>query len=115
MRLDQKKVYSECKKLKIKLNNDYWKLELSLADITKKYDIKNTRSILLLLKLLKITTRQPTVAVQNAIFHKKMIQKSHTQYKHGYHMTWNKKYVYFRSSYEENLMKKLDKKNIDMK
>ena len=43
----------------------------------------------------------------------RLLVKSGKQYKHGYHITWNNKKVYLRSSYEFDYAKLLDKQKIN--
>ena len=112
-------VYDEYDKIRNLLIIEYIDNELSPKDISNKYNYpKKSENILHLLKLFNIKTRNISesqiVFYQNNYVNRYMENTNDNyQFKHGWHITWNNKKIYYRSSYELNYAKKLDIENID--
>lgn len=120
------RVYSEYDRIRQILYNDYNNNLLSLTDIVIKYNFKaNTNRSLCKLaadlysqvfKKLKINTRTISEAVHLIKMLKpinNIVTSVNYKYKHGYHITWNNKQVYYRSSYELKYMKELDEQRVN--
>ena len=79
---------------------------LSCVDICKLLCQSNKKGNTLF-NILQIKTRNLSESVSNAIIQGKLKSKD------GYHITWNNKEVYLRSSYELDYAKQLDEQKID--
>lgn len=112
-------VYKEYYRIKDLLLKEYFDNKLSPQDIKIKYQYdKNFENILHILKSFGIKTRNLSESNINACLNGKprpQINDINTkyQYKHGWHITWNNKRIYYRSSYELKFAKKLDNNKID--
>jgi len=105
--------YEEFERIKNNLIDDYHIKELSLPEICVKYNHNNNRNLSKILESLGIKRR--TLSESNKVSIKKgKIKIPHKlyPYKCGFHKTWEGKEIFFRSSYEENYCKELDKKRI---
>jgi len=98
---------------------EYFDNELSPKDIKIKYQYdKNFENILHILKSFGVKTRNLSESEINACLNGKLktninnINSKH-QYTHGWHITWNEKKIYYRSSYELEFAQKLDDEKID--
>ena len=121
--LDITKLYTEDfiqEHIKVKqlLYKEYVDNCLSPADIYNKYNcqdyFKNSETLLHLFKDWKFPIRGWSKAVQNAWISGNLeLGNIYTQYKCGWHITWNNKEVYLRSSFELDYAKELDEKQID--
>jgi len=112
-------IYEENKKLKeineyvvdifkeLYFNKMYSRLQMSeILNIDKKTLYKFFRKH-------NFNLRTQSESIQNAIFQNRLIlPEIKNQYKTGYHLTWENKKVWYRSSYELDFCKELDKKNI---
>lgn len=110
-------VYNEFYKVKDLLYKEYYDNLLSPKDIAKKYNYnKNFENILHILKSFGFETRNSSTSAINACLNGKLNTKikhvSDYQFKHGWHITWDGKKIYYRSSYELDYAKKLDNKKI---
>lgn len=111
-------VYKEYYKIKELLLKEYFDNKLSPKDISIKYKYdKNSENILHILKTFKIKTRNLSEGGFNACLNGKLntyiINKNTKyQYKHGWHITWDNRKIYYRSSYELKFAKKLDEEKI---
>jgi len=90
------KIYKEYKRIRNKLIKEYTKNRLTLTDLCKKYKHPNIGNLYHTLKILGIIFRP---AVSN-------------RFKTGWHITWYKKKIFYRSSYELNYAKELDNQKI---
>ena len=93
----------------------YWNKKMSNSDIKKYFNYDKKRSIIQnTFKYLGIPTRNFRESTNNAILHNKIkYENTNNQYKQQWHITWNGKKVYLRSSYELDYAKKLDEQQID--
>ena len=108
----------EHNKVKELLYNEYVINGLSPSAIYEKYNCKeyfnNSETLLHLFKDWKFPIRSYSSAVSNALIKERLILGNiYTQYKCCWHITWNNKEVYFRSSYELDYAKELDEQQID--
>jgi hypothetical protein len=106
-------VYEEFNRVKNLLIEEYWNKQLSLPDISIKYNHSNVGNLSKILKSLDIDFRNFSEATHLTIINGKWHPKTSAVYKHGYHTTWNNKQVFYRSSYELDYCKELDEKKID--
>jgi len=92
------------------LKKDYFTDELSIIDMSKKYKI-NTQTLSEVFKRLNIPLRTPTQSGHIAAKNGKIKHNSTNSYpyKNGFHITWDNKKVHYRSSYELDYYKELDK------
>ena len=121
--LDITKLYTEDfiqehTKVKQLLYKEYVENCLSPQDIYNKYNCKeyfnNSETLLHLFKDWKFPIRSYSKAVKNAWYTGNLeLGNIYTQYKCGWHVTWNNKNVYLRSSFELDYAKELDKQQID--
>lgn len=110
-------VYNEFYKVKDLLYKEYYDNLLSPSDIAKKYNYnKHFENILHILKCFGFETRNLSESSINACLNGKLNTKikriSDYQFKHGWHVTWDNKKIYYRSSYELDYAKKLDDSRI---
>lgn len=83
-----------------------------MLDIQKIYEIKSERTLELLFKFLNIETRSFSEAQVLAILNGKSEIPNNYNFKCGWHISWENKQFFYRSSYELDYMKELDRKNI---
>lgn len=106
--------YFKCKQL---LYTEYVLNKLSPKDIYKKYNcsqyFNNFESLLQIFKEWGFETRNRSDAIINSYLNHNLTPPTSTQYKSGWHTTWNEKEIYYRSSYELDYAKSLDEQNID--
>lgn len=113
------KIYNEYYRIKDLILKEYFDNGLSPSDIAIKYNYnKNSENILHILKSFGIKTRNLSESEINAYLQNKLNNTmndndTNYQFKHGWHITWNNKKIYYRSSYELNFAKTLDAKNIN--
>ena len=111
-------IYKEYYRIKDLLLKEYFDNKLSPKDISVKYNYdRNSENILHILKSFGISTRNLSEGGINACLCGKSntcIDNKNTkyQYKHGWHMTWDNKQIYYRSSYELKFAKILDEEKI---
>lgn len=96
---------------------DYWDKELSLLDLVEKYNYlpNNVRNFSKILNSLKISRRSLSKSQNIAILqHKNLTPENfiNNQYKHGWHIDWEDKKHFYRSSYELDYYKILDEQKI---
>ena len=112
-------IYHEYYRIKDLLMKEYFDNYLSPKDIKEKYNYdKSFENILHTLKSFGIKTRTLSESEINACMLGKLSNyisndKTKYQFKHGWHITWNGKKIYYRSSYELKFAKKLDDNKID--
>ena len=106
------KVIDEFDRIKNKLEYEYNILETSIPELAKMYGHSNVGNFDKLLKYLNIKKRSLSESQHISIKNGRPLPCSF-QYKHGYHITWNGKQVYYRSSYELDYACLLDKDKIN--
>lgn len=106
-------VYLEFDKIKTILYDHYWTDNYGLNDIAMKYKIKSFATVQQLFKMFSISFRNLSDAMKNVTLQKGIFVHSSTNYKHGWHTTWNNKKVFLRSSYEFDYATELDNLKID--
>ena len=96
------------------LKEDYFDNELSLLDISKKYNM-NFKTIQLILKYSGVMLRTNIEAGHLAVKNGKGNYDNAVcfPYKSGYHITWKNKEVHYRSNYEKEYYSILDEQKID--
>ena len=108
------KIYSEFERIRNILIKDYVNKELSLEEVSKKYKHNNIRNFSKILNSLDIKRRSLS---QGGVFSyknfKHKLRKPYKCYKSGYHNTWMKTKVFYRSGYELKYCKYLDKRKIN--
>ena len=108
----------EHKKVKDLLYNEYVINHLSPKEIYDKYNCKeyfnHFETLLHLFKDWKFPIRSYSKAVSNAFINGRLtLGNIYTQYKCGWHTTWNNKEIYFRSSFELDYAKELDEQQVN--
>lgn len=107
-------IYEEFDRVKNMLIEDYWDKELSLPELTEKYNHYTPWNFVKILKSLDIDIRSMKEASINKYKNgKDNLTNIHNQYKHGWHKTWNGKDVFYRSSYEIEYAQQLDEQQVD--
>lgn len=102
--------YEEYERIKSILIEDYYDKELSIRDISEKYNHKMC-NIEKILKSFKIKLRSMSDSVALFIINKSS-HKKNSYFKQGYYTTWDNKQVFYRSSYELDYCKQLDEQKI---
>lgn len=110
--LGSEQAYDEFERIKQYVYDLYWNQKMSIHMIKDKCGYKSTDGNFS--KLLKhfIDFRDVSKAQQNLLEHcggKLPTYQGHYKYKHGWYETWEGKKVYYRSSYELDYCKELDK------
>lgn len=95
-----------------KIKDLYFEKKWSILMFKEEFNI-NPNSFHRFAKKNNINTRSVSEGVQCAFKEKRLNPVTHSKYKQGYHITWNNKKVYYRSSYELSYCKYLDTKKID--
>ena len=108
---------NEYNKVKQLLYNEYINNHLSPSAIFEKYNCKeyinHPETLLHLFKLMDFPIRNHSSAISNALMTKRLILGNiFNQYKCGWHITWDNKKVYLRSSFELDYAKTLDEQQI---
>lgn len=115
--LGSERIIEEFYKCKELLYNEYIINKLSPADIYKKYNcskyIKHSETLLHVFKNWGFNTRSYSDAVKECHLQGKLTSGTGQQYKQGWHITWNKKEVYYRSQNELDYAIELDNQQID--
>lgn len=108
------KIYEEYNRIKNLLIEEYYDNNLSLMDIGLKYNYLNL-NIIKLFDFLKIKRRDLSKSITLSFLKedRKLNYNPNCTYKTGWHITWNNKKIFYRSSYELEFCKKLDDKKID--
>lgn len=106
--------YNEFDRIVNNLKKDYFVNELSLTEISNKYNM-NYQTIHMVFKSLGIIARTISKAITNAIKNGKINYDNINSYpyKSGYHITWKGDQVHYRSSYEKEYYSILDEKKVD--
>ncbi len=112
-----KKFVDEYNKVKDLLYTEYVINQLSPKDIYIKYNCKkyinNSETLLHLFKSYNFPIRHFSESTTVSYLHGKLKGPTHTLGKDCYHITWNNKKVYLRSTYELDYALYLDSKQID--
>lgn len=107
-------ILKEMDKIKHMLYNDYYIDELSLNEISKKYNFKGFGNITTLFKMFDFKIRNfksaGFLSYKNG---KNGNQESFNRFKSGYHTSWNGQKFFLRSSYEFDFANELDKNKIE--
>ena len=109
------KYYEEFERIKNKIHEDYWDNAGSIITLCDKYSHKNYGTFLRILRTLDIDTRNYSDGIKNSILQGRSNPCSERKcsiYKHGWHETWDKKKVFYRSSYELEFAIYLDENKI---
>lgn len=110
--IGSKDVYQEYYRIQKQIFDLYHIEQLSMLDIQKIYEIKSERTLELLFKFLNIETRSFSDAQVLVILNGKSEIPNNYNFKCGWHISWENKQFFYRSSYELDYMKELDRKNI---
>jgi hypothetical protein len=108
-----KQIYVEFEKIQTILSQEYINNKQSLIELSKKYHYTNIRNFSKIMKSLNIKTRNLSDAGKIAIFSGRLIPSVNSKFKFGYHISWNQKKFFYRSSYEQDYYKILDSQKID--
>lgn len=104
-------IEEEYRKIQLLLFTEYHSNNESMLTIMKKYNIPSSRTMDILFRLFDIKSRTASEASINAIQENRIIfQEPSRIYKE--HLTWDKRSVFLRSSYEERYAKLLDEEKI---
>lgn len=106
--------HNEFERIKSIVHEQYYVDKMSipvLYELYGHYDIRNFKKIL---KYLEIDSRTISSALSNSFLtgRSKINTNSTSAYKAGYHITWDNKQIYYRSSYELDYAQKLDAERI---
>jgi len=107
-------VYTEFDRIINELKFDYFDKELSIVEISKKYNM-NYKSMYLIFKKNNIVIRTFSEAVMNSIKNGKINYNNIVQYpyKSGMYITWKGDNVHYRSNYEKEYYSILDDKKVN--
>lgn len=110
-------IYEEFERIKELIREEYHINRLSLSELISKYSDEKLHHEIFrkILKALGIERRTISKALSQAIYDGKIDQdfKKKKYYKQGWHISWNGKKFFYRSSYELNYCKILDDQMID--
>ena len=111
-------VYKEYRRIKNILYKDYVTNELSYIDICKKYGIPSARTVTLLFRFFNIKVRSQSDAVRLSYINNKakpviINHVENAKFCAGYHMDWQGKSHFYRSSLENKVMSMLDSKRYE--
>ena len=108
-------IYDEFFKVQYLLYKDYYEECLSFTDIQNVYSISSLTTIYLLFKFLNLSPRSASEAQRNYILSDKYVPSilNSKIFKCGWHISWDDRQHYYRSSYEEDYMKELDEERIE--
>ena len=107
--------YIEYERIKQYIYDLYWNQKLSIAQIKDLVGYKSSAGSFASFLKHFINFRSVKESINVAIQTGRMNLSSfvNTKFKSGYHITWNNKKYFYRSSYEEDFCKELDKQKID--
>lgn len=110
-------VENEFNRIRNMLYDLYWNKNMSSTDIAKMFNYKSTPTNIIqkfFKKYLHIPVKTVKYSViENYLEGRENIGNGINQYKQQWHITWNNKKVFLRSSYELDYAKELDKQCID--
>lgn len=98
------RVFEELELLKDKLERLYYEEKKSLPELCRLFGIPSNITLQKIFNILDIKRRTPTDG--------SVISNSRNGYRTGYHTSWEGNKVHYRSSYEHDYMKELDKAKI---
>lgn len=107
---------AEYNRIKDMLYDLYWNKKLTSSEIAKKFNYNTHIENIVnkVFKMLKIPGRNCSESTQlNILLGKQKFISFNNHYKQQWHITWNNKHVFLRSSYELDYAKYLDEYNID--
>lgn len=105
-------VFNEYNKIKNLLEEEYYINGLNSREIKEKYNYPKTfENITHILKHIGIRTRNTSECQINLILRNKIIPQDsfNNNFKHGWHITWDGRKIYYRSSFELKYAEVLDK------
>lgn len=105
-------IYDEYYRMQYELYHLYYIEEYSLIDIKNLFNIPSYRTITLLYKFFNIPTRTISDSLYIGYKNNRVNAGSSKNYKSGYHISWENKQFFYRSSYELDYMLELDSKQI---
>jgi hypothetical protein len=107
-------LYEEYSRIQDLVMKEYWENKLSIDEMMKKFNYlpKNHRNFSKILESLNIKRRTLSNANKNAILQGRSKLPNNYIYKYGWHTTWDKNKIFYRSSYELEFAQKLDKQKI---
>ena len=107
-------VENEFNRIRNILYDLYWKRHLSSSEICKIYDYPSAANLTAkVFTYLNIPSKTSKESIIENYLENRLSPNSNTQYKQDWHITWNNKKVYLRSSYELDYAKELDKQHIN--
>ena len=113
-KIGTQEVETEFNKIRDNLYDLYWNKHLSSTEICKLFNYPNICNLTnKVFNYLGIKHKTCKESIEENYLEGRLLVKSGKQYKHGYHITWNNKKVYLRSSYEFDYAKLLDKQKIN--
>ena len=109
------KLFEEFYRVKNIIEEDYYDNNLSIHMLMDKYNYtqNNPMNFSKIMNALGISRRSISDANKVAIIENRTTLPSGNRYKSGYHNTWNGKTIFYRSSYELDYAKELDKSKTD--
>lgn len=111
--LGTEEALKEFERIKSLLNEEYWDNNLSINDLIRKYGYyNNPMNFSKILNALGIKRRNLTEANLISWKNGKISPQSNSKFKTSWHLTWDNKYVFLRSSYELKYANELDCKQI---
>jgi hypothetical protein len=107
-------VFSEFTRIRNILFDLYWIKHYSSSEICKIFNYPSPANLTAkIFKYLEIPSKSCKECVKENIYYNRFRIPKNTKFKHGWHITWNNKKIYYRSSYELDFANQLDKKKID--
>lgn len=106
--------FKELSRIKSILISLYVDDRLSCLDIAKIYGFKNHTSVVNIFNILNISRKTLSQSNKDGFLLGKGrdFQNTKSNYKHGWHTTWDGRKIYYRSSYELDYAQQLDKQKI---
>lgn len=112
-KLGTKEVEMEFNQIKENLKYLYEIKKLSLQEIGELYNYKFPNNLSKVFNYLDIKKRSRKEISKIAVLNGRLLPCLSVKFKTSYHITWNNKEVYLRSSYELDYAKELDEQKID--
>lgn len=116
LKIGTKEAKNEFFRVRNNLEDLYWNQEKSSSEICKEFDYPNAANLVnKVFKFLEIPVKSVSYANKENILlgRKNFAEIANSQFKSGWHISWNGKKVYLRSSYEKDFARELDEKKID--
>lgn len=106
-------IIEEFERIRNKVIEQYCNEEKTLEDLQVIYNHPNIRNFSKILNSLEIKRRSLHEAGIASIKNGRQVTRHNYKHKHGWHITWNNKKVFYRSSLELKYAKQLDEQQID--